>query len=155
MGMYTGISIDVFLKSHLPDNVVEALKIMTLVTEWERRPKEKLCEHPLFDCDRWQSVLSGQSAYFPECQEEQPEVNNRFSRGLGDLWRLNASASLKNYNGEIDKFLDWLAPYVDTSEYGKEVGWRRYEECRNSTFFTFTEKGVVERTEDEHEEDRY
>ena len=36
-------------------------------------------------------------------------------------------SDLKNYGGEIAKFLDWVDPYVDELP-GKCIGWTWYEE---------------------------
>lgn len=152
MGMYTGIQIDVLLKASTPENVLEALRTMTLVTDWDRRSTERLCDHPLFDTDRWQSVLCCQSAYFPKCEKEQGPRAERLTQKPDGCWRLKASASLKNYGGEIQKFLDWIAPYVDERQ-TEEVGRYRYEETNNSTFFSFDRGSVSERTETENKED--
>jgi hypothetical protein len=39
---------------------------------------------------------------------------------------------LKNYNNEIDKFIDWLKPYLK-NEKGTIIGWKWYEEDMSPT----------------------
>lgn len=152
MGMYTGIQIDVLLKPDVTSGVVAMLRHMTLQEKDDEAVFLDAPDHPLFRSDRWSAVLCCQSAYFPECEKEQPPVAERLAPIANNQMRLNASASLKNYGGEIAHFLDWLAPHVDP-RLTEEVGWYRYEETRNRTYFKFVDGKVVERTEKLHIED--
>lgn len=42
-------------------------------------------------------------------------------------WAFMLHANLKNYDGEIAKFFDWIDPYVEGSE-GDYMGYSLYEE---------------------------
>ena len=70
-------------------------------------------DHPLFKCDRWQQVGS---AYF----DDHPPPT-------WDEVTLAVEFDMKNYCDEIEKFLDWLRPYIDEPA-GTEVATVRYEE---------------------------
>lgn len=37
---------------------------------------------------------------------------------------------LKNYNSEIEEFLDWLEPYIETNDF---IGYMKYEEFEDPT----------------------
>ena len=152
MGMYTGIQIKVTLKANLPETVVKALEAMTGKNAYEQTRSFDLPDDPFFKCHRWLYTLCCQSAYFPECEEDQTPAESRFLLGPDGTYALSASASLKNYDGEIGHFLNWIAPYVDESCTG-EVGWFRYEETNNRTLFSFKDGKLCTRTEKKRRED--
>ena len=52
---------------------------------------------------------------------------------LGDYFgHVVAHIELKNYEGEIDAFIDYVSPLLNT-EKGRCIGWKWYEECDNPT----------------------
>jgi hypothetical protein len=67
--------------------------------------KKPEIDHPLFtqDGSRWWFMFNGSSAYL------EPEF-------IPDSWlkedELHVQFNIKNYNSEIDNFLDWIAPWV-------------------------------------------
>jgi hypothetical protein len=158
MGMYTGFHIDVELTKDMPEEAINAFKLMTgqidyeFHTRKEVRAKFKLPMHPLFSTDRWDSLFCCQSAYFIECETMQQKSDKRFCLLSDGNYSLCSYSSLKNCNNEIGLFLDWVSQYVLPTEYGNEVGWYRYEEFNNRTYFSFTENELVERTETVHDE---
>ena len=59
------------------------------------------------------------------------------------VWCLTGSSNLKNYGGEINKFLLWIAPYLHTgADYKEFLGFTRYEEDDDPTLI-YNEKGTL------------
>lgn len=61
-------------------------------------------DHPFFKCERWRYVFADCCAYLPV---EGPV----FGRDADCHW-LKGSGSIKAYDDEFTKFLDWLWPYM-------------------------------------------
>ena len=59
----------------------------------------------------------------------------------GDSWCLTSISNLKNYEGEIAKFLMWLAPYIETDGF---LGFTRYEEYDTPTLIYKWESGMIQ-----------
>jgi len=51
-------------------------------------------------------------------------------------WTLCIRCNLKNYDDEIEKFLDWIHPYLDKQE-GDFLGFYRYEETEQPTLIHY------------------
>jgi hypothetical protein len=94
-----------------------------------------------------------QSAYHQDYEEDQRPVNERLAL-FGDYYLLDTSSQPKR-GVAISEFLDWIQPYVDPSEYGKEIANSRSEYTQNKTWYAFNETGRTERTETIHEENEY
>jgi hypothetical protein len=121
MGMYTELHYNVELKKSVPDEVIKTLQYMLDPLEAEQpRP---LPGHTLFSTQRWDVMLRMSSAYFPA--RTHSELFEQF-----DQWHLGVRCNLKNYNEEIEKFVDWLDPYVDAFK-GDFLGFSRYEESED------------------------
>jgi hypothetical protein len=91
MGHYTQLKLDVVLAHTTPAPVIEELK--------------RMCKGD--GIRAW--ILTGDSAYFDDY--EPPTLD---FAGV-DGFRLRVCCSLKNYEGEIEWFLCWIAPYVVTT----------------------------------------
>ena len=143
MGMYTQLAIGVRFKHDVPEEVIQQLKYMT-----GRSSKE--VPHPglfndaaqdFFACNRWNMVLSCDSYYFDwetrfhfDCDELYPDK---------PIWCLTGTSNLKNYDGEIAKFLLWIAPFLQTGEHGREfLGFTRYEEDDHPTLI-YNDRGTI------------
>lgn len=117
MGMYTEFNIGVALKKNTPSEVIDILKYM--VRDVEDRPST-LPDHPLFKTDRWFILFTCGSYYFDG------ETNSMFNfDDIDGKWYLTVRSSLKNYCSEIEKFLDWIRPYLYTTGF---LGYFWYEE---------------------------
>lgn len=119
MGMYTGIYGRVVLKD-VPSSV--RVFLMDWFWRWDDQEFDNKPDHPFFKTDRWDTLLYGGSAYFPDC-----EYGARMTVGPQTI-TLELSASLKNYDEEIEKFLDWIEPYRDSGTI-----YYRYEENEDWT----------------------
>lgn len=116
MGMYTALHFNADIWQ-APDLVVDTLKSMT----GQGPLPVQLPRHPLFAPDnRWEYMLQCDSYYF---QADTHSIVYPFpSKGYG----ISITCNFKNYNNEIDLFLDWIMPYVE-AEPGKWLGYHMYE----------------------------
>ena len=119
MGMYTELHFNSELKKEIPDGVVEILKHM--IGETEKLPLS-LPEHELFRTGRWDTMLNFDSYYF----DADTHSTLRFD-SISDAYFLCIRSNLKNYDDEIEKFINWIMPYLNKSE-GEFLGFYRYEE---------------------------
>lgn len=117
MGMYTEFHFNSRLKGDVPAEVIEMLKFML----GEDLLSPKLPAHPLFSTDRWKRMLLSGSCYFDTL------FGSRLKRDeFSPYWVISVRCNLKNYCGEIEKFVDWISPYLDKTK-GKFLGFYRYE----------------------------
>ena len=116
MGMYTELNIGVDLAPSTPDNVIKILDYML----GDEEVDVDIPDHPLFQTEGWRYMLVSDSYYFDG------RTDSSMVRGaVTGVYALNVRCNLKNYDGEISKFLDFIFPYVIT--YGF-IGYTRYEE---------------------------
>ncbi len=92
MGSYTELCLDVVLGG-VPTDVIEELQRMVV---GEGRGAERRA-----------TMLTFSST----SHDYEPPVLT----AIGSEWRLSCGCSLKNYDGDIEWFLDWIAPYVLTT----------------------------------------
>lgn len=118
MGMYTALVLDARLKVDAPEDVIETLTYMVA----DNKPHEQdLPSHPLFGDTRWTWMLRGSSGYFPI--ERVPQLRQLLDGYPGGAWLLSVGCSIKNYDDEINLFLDWLKPHIEEA-----LGYTIYEE---------------------------
>lgn len=110
MGMFTEIYVNVDLKEDTPKSVIKVL--------------ESICAGDGVDSkypDRWNVLFVNGSYYTPYTECDRLTFNmtsNQYSLlGKGDI---------KNYEGEIEAFFEFLIPWVD-GESGDFIGYSRYE----------------------------
>ena len=118
MGMYTEMNISVWLRGDTPDDVISTLQVMVNpngLISYRERPN-----HPLFLTERWQYMLVADSAYFPGDPHAELIYDN-----YTNVWELAVRSSLKNYNSEIELFLNFIHPYLTDDGF---VGYMRCEE---------------------------
>jgi hypothetical protein len=115
--MYTEIYARGTLKRSTPQEVITILKAMAM----EAENPETLPEHELFKCYRWDVLGCGGSAYFPAT------LSTVYKDDYSNNWAFLFHANLKNYDGEIGKFFDWIDQYVEGGE-GEFMGYQLYEE---------------------------
>lgn len=118
MGMYTQLHLGVRLKKNLGDANKDIINFM--LGEQESEPVE-LPQHELFNHSRWQYMLQCDSYYF------EYKTTHLFKYDeIGDCYWFNVTCNLKNYENEIELFLNWLLPYIE--EEHCMIGYFRYEE---------------------------
>lgn len=119
MGMYTHLALWVDLEFGPEDKKEEA--VIRWLGGLDEEP-DQLPDHPLFSCSRWRCLSGGSSYYFPGTS----------ARGLAGhvsgshCYRFTVVCDIKNYGNEIERFLDWLGPFLDPDD--GHVGTYRYEE---------------------------
>jgi hypothetical protein len=111
MGMYTEIFVNVDLKEETPEEVIQTLKAIC----------EKDHESPLLNDKpgRWFMLFNNGSYYTPSTQC----AALTFDR-ISNNWSLIGKGDIKNYEGEIEAFFDYIRPWVEDNF----MGYMRYEE---------------------------
>ena len=129
MGMYTELNLGIRLKTETPEEVIDVIKFMANRYEEDTFNVKTLPPHPLFSTSRWAIMLRCDSYYF----DSLPHVSFEYD-DIADCWFLTCVSNLKNYSNEIEHFLDWIAPHVDTEGF---AGYRRYEENYHPSLIYF------------------
>lgn len=117
MGTYTEFHFNAELKSNVPQQVIDVLKYMLD----NSLPKPELPDHPLFETARWNFMLLSDSYYF----DADTHSTLRYDE-ISSAYYVCIRCNLKNYADEIEKFCDWIDPYLETEGF---LGLQRYEEC--------------------------
>ena len=131
MGMYTALHFNSELNVDKDSMVADILKYM--VGETEEMP-EMLPDHPLFKTERWGFMLRCDSYYF----DEDTISTLRWDK-ISESYYLCIRCNLKNYDDEIEKFINWIMPYLDVfKQTGDFLGFYRYEEDEQPTLIYAT-----------------
>ncbi|ASU78505.1 hypothetical protein CDG81_09685 [Actinopolyspora erythraea] len=86
----------------------------------------------LFETPRWRNMLWMNSAYFPA------DTHTVLDETIMWLPSLSVTSNLKNYDNEIDEFVNWIMPFVDAIA-GDFLGYSLYEKGRDSPKFFWKE----------------
>ena len=148
MGMYTEFILNIDLRADTPNQVIETLEYM--IKDHSNDYTFTLPDHPLFkkyispyDKDkkpqstRWYYMLTCGSAYFqgiPASRIRTDAITRRCE--------VSIFCNLKNYNSEIELFLDWIFPYVHQT-YLRFCGYIRYEEDEAPSLLFITPEGFL------------
>lgn len=110
MGMYTELIFGARLKPATPPEVINALQHLVKGELLANPP-----DHEFFGKDRAACVLVGSSYYFSGGMPPVLEYDE-----IAEGWRLLARADLKNYDGEIEAFLGWIHPFIESGSGERE-----------------------------------
>ena len=113
MGMYTEIYVNVDLKEDTPDEVINVIRDVCEGRTSEGKP------------DRWCQLGYSMSYYTPNTS-----CSNLTLDKISGRYSLLLKGDIKNYEGEIEQFFDFIEPHVDDEEF---MGYLRYEEDREPT----------------------
>ncbi|NHR04381.1 hypothetical protein HA052_04145 [Chromobacterium haemolyticum] len=102
MGDYTRIKFRAKLREDTPANV---LAVFDAASRGEADNLESLPDADFFKDERWTMVFNGASAYFQTPEKCQVAVED----GLASV---SFHSSVKNYDDVIEKFFDWISPYL-------------------------------------------
>lgn len=129
MGMYTEFVCAMELKKETPREVINILdKMSNGEGEYDAIPN-----HPFFECGRWRWLFTMDSYYFSG------RTNTTFEYdSIAKTHYLTIRSNLKNYDGEIYKFLNWIKPYVRACGHDF-LGYSRYEECEEPNLIYYDE----------------
>lgn len=131
MGMYTEL-VAAFRLPHLYDPELSILKY--ILHETYEMPDKEFLQHPLFKTRRWGSMLGSDSYYF----DGQTYSILKYDL-ISKCHYLTVRFNVKNYDGEIENFLDWMYPISSNRGF---IGYKRHEEFDNPTLIYFDDSGV-------------
>lgn len=110
MGMYTELIFGASIKKNTPNEVIEALKYM--LGEIEDKPKN----FPLPD-GRCEWLFQGTSFYFGINEP----INKMWFDEIDECWHISTRSNIKNYENEIETFLEWVKPHIDSGSGQREM----------------------------------
>jgi len=117
MGTFTELNMAVRLKEDTPSDVISVINSMI---DGAIIPIETP-NHPFFKTDRWWKLFVEDSYYFAGDTHSTFKFN-----GIMNQYTLTIRSNLKNYSYEIELFLNFLHPYIDT--YGF-IGYEMDQRC--------------------------
>ena len=121
--MYTEIYVNVDLREDTPREVIKTLE--AICNKDSESPY--LVDKPL----RWSYLFNSGSYYTPNTQCAKLTFDP-----ISHQWSLLAKGDIKNYEGEIEEFFDWIKPYVKCRSEETFIGYKRYEEdCRPTNIY--------------------
>jgi hypothetical protein len=121
MGMYTELVMAIELKNDTPHDVLSIVNYMCEGDE-EIINDVEIPDHALFKTSRWDFMLRSDSYYFDGTTNSFLNVDYLYPDKPS--YYLNIRCNLKNYDDEIEKFIDWITLYSDTKGF---IGYKRYE----------------------------
>lgn len=117
MGTYTELYICCEISNQAPEKVYEVLNYLF---NRNKNPVEPP-EHPFFTKERWSLIGSGSSYSF--C----PFAVSSFKFDeITKTFYLTSRSELKNYDNEIQEFVEWLKPYI-VGYVGQHIGHIKFE----------------------------
>ncbi len=122
MGMYTELIFQGETKPNLPTDIQHLLDYF--FDEDGEEIDGELPDHPFFACPRWCHIGHMSSYYHIPFALRRSQNHVREDAGKHVFLRCD----LKNYENEIELFLDWIGPYME--EYR---GWVWYDEDMEPT----------------------
>lgn len=130
MGYYTQFKVSIKLRYDTPEVVISMInKIVNncdiglpegtvLYSAGQEIPPEKI-DHEFFKCTRWASLFL--SVY----DHEGPP--NSFKK-INNTWTLQLHSDFKNYDSEIEQFINWISPYIKVRKKKIYIGWSKGED---------------------------
>ncbi|RPJ98091.1 hypothetical protein EH11_04171 [Bacillus subtilis] len=121
MGMYTELVCAFALIEETPNCIIETLEFMS--GQRDEHPSE-LPEHQLFlEGSRWAWMLQSDSYYFDG------KTHSEIVRDtLEGRYYATIRCNLKNYNNEIENFIEWISPFIYKRDENSFIGYKRYED---------------------------
>jgi hypothetical protein len=126
MGHYTELQCKIKLRKDTPDNVVSILKRVLIerdlghdkvIFDTKDVFKPEL-DHDFFKCERWYMLFL--STNWGDIQGGKMYQEKEY-------WVVDLHTEFKNYDSEIDKFIDWITPFIVGRKKKQYVGWWQSE----------------------------
>jgi len=136
MGMYTEFVMAAQIKND--PTVVQILNYMVN----DGPMPEELPNHDFFKIKSWKLTLSIDSYYFPGQTNSTFIKDDLHGAAKEPLYFLTVRCNLKNYCNDIDKFLDWLCPYIVDPKDGF-LGYSRSEEYDDPSLIYIHDNKIV------------
>lgn len=108
MGTYTELVLKCGIKEDRPEIVHE---VLSFLFKNDGQSPPELPDHPFFKTRGWEAIGRSGSYYHIPAPANFYDGRYLFSR-----------SDFKNYEDEIEKFLDWINPYLSNYP-GKCIGW--------------------------------
>jgi hypothetical protein len=142
MGSYTELNCAFSLKRDTPEEIGNALLFMTGQDDEE---PERLPKHPLFSAARWRHMLRGSGAdvdaeAYGDARVELSESSGRY--------RVSIRRTFKNFDEEIEKFVDWITPYIFARP-GDFIGYTRSGDVEPVTLLLYPNRTFTRQLPDE------
>ena len=133
MGMYTMCYLNCIIDKADKDDITVLSAMCNGDAEYEMlTPKQR--EFALFHTTRWMGMLRSGSAYFDFEPYSRLEhlyfIDEEYSEEPSNAYQLYTRFNLKNYESEIEHFIEWISTLSSTKGL---VGYTRYEECDRPT----------------------
>jgi hypothetical protein len=142
MGIYTAVFVNVDLKSDMPDHMLDVLRCMC------GNEFQSMCGNGMTEGKDVKKVMKGLppgwSGLFL-CGSYEYRRNTHFAILLRDAWSgyysLIGRGETENYTGEIEKFFEWLIPWVH-AEKGAVIGYTLHEEATSPVLVCMPPKDI-------------
>lgn len=108
--MYTELIFGARLNENTPNDVIETLKFM--MGETDVKP-----EAFPFPDGRCEWLFRGSSYYFGVHKA----VSEMYYDEIARAWTISTRSNIKNYEGEIETFLEWIKPYIYSGSGSREM----------------------------------
>lgn len=119
--MYTELVLGARLKEDTPRHIIEMLKVIF-------RHNERLPEKYSDWEDKFPNIrcIPFGSSYYFAVQDDHSRLSYD---DISKDWTITIRCNIKNYNNEIQNFIDWLTPYMRGSGLDRDfLGYYLYEE---------------------------
>ncbi len=126
MGFYTELYLDCEIDSSLLNDTEKEIVDYFFNFDVDRDTPTILPNHQFFKCPRWSMIGRGGSAYFDENVSKSLTKNN-------NIWSIVSRSDFKNYDDEIELFLDWFTPFIIKKEEPYCVGHQQGEDDEEPT----------------------
>lgn len=118
MGSYTTLVCKIKLRKDTPDEIINFLK-KVIINHSDDIPTDNYFYHEFFKCERWNDLFTSLN-WSDDIQGGKFYVEK-------ENWVIYLQTEFKNYDNEIDKFIDWIKPYVLGRKKKQYISWKEDE----------------------------
>lgn len=135
MGMYTELILGAELYRDTPDYVINILRYM--IGEIAEKPS-----YFPFKEENIEYMLTKSSYYFGISES----LRKIWKDNIDGKYRISVRCNCKNYNNEIDTFLSWIKPFIESGSGEREMyAIVIYEECDKPKIYYLIEEDLKEK----------
>ena len=120
MGYYTTLKCKFKLKKDTPDSVLNLLKKVLIDIDLDC--EDLLVKHEFFQCERWKNLFLSTNG---------SDIQGGKLYKENDYWTVDLHTEFKDYDNEIDKFIDWINPYIVGRKKKQYIGKWKDENMNN------------------------
>lgn len=135
--MYTELIFGASLKKETPKEIIDILDWMINSEDLIKSKYPETPEHEFFKCERWKYLFKMSSYYFGVSDSH----SSMWRDSLDTEWIISTRSNIKNYDSEIEKFIDWIKPWISGgSGYRDMYAISIYEESDEPTIYYLDEQ---------------